>query len=79
MTDRPDHPDFEAYAMGLCTASVCTCLSDEDATGWLNELYPTGITSPWAIAEDATFRTGQPNPCPCERSPDTHRHVLFHC
>lgn len=80
MTDDARHgqPDFEAYAVGVCTASVCTCLDDEDATAWLNELFPTGI-APWEIAEDATFRTGQPHPCPCEKSPDTHRHVLFHC
>lgn len=72
-------PDFEVFALGLRAASVCTCLDDEDATGWTNELLPTGIAGPWEIADDAAFSDGTPNPSPCEKSPDTHRHILFHC
>lgn len=69
--------DFFCYSWGLVYASVCTSLSDEEATHQLNLTHPTGV-SPWKIA-DEPFRSGQPNPLPCERNPQTHRHILFNC
>jgi hypothetical protein len=77
---HPEQPDFHAYAVGPVYASVCTCLSDADATDWLNELFPTGLSSRWHISDSATFPNGEPNPSPCNDSPHTnHRHVLFNC
>ena len=70
---------FECYALGLVCASVCTSLTNEEAARRLNALHPTGISSGWEVAEDATFADGEtPNPAPC---PDVegHRHVLFEC
>lgn len=71
--------DFEAYSIGLICASVCTSLSNEEATARLNAEHPTGVQSPWRISEDKAFRNGEPNPCPCEHHPKTHRHILFNC
>ncbi len=71
--------DFELYAHGVCCASVCTCLSDEETTRRLNLEHPTGISSLWHISSDSSFHSGHPNPTPCEQSPDTHRHILFNC
>jgi hypothetical protein len=71
-------PTFTAYAVGLVCASVCTSLSDTQATDLLNRQHPTGIDSPWRIA-DEPFATGEPNGCRCERNPQTHRHLLFTC
>lgn len=71
-------PEFTPYAVGLCYASVCTTLTTEEATGRLNIERPTGV-SPWAPSSDPTFRQGGPNPGPCDRWPDTHRHILFEC
>lgn len=68
--------EFTAYTVGLCYASVCTSLSDEEATERLNTEHPSGVT-PWAIA-DEPFASGAPNPNPCEDE-DTHRHILFSC
>ncbi len=71
--------DFECYAYGLCYASVCTNLPNEEATRRLNADLPTGISSGWEVSTDATFAGGDdPNPTPC---PDVegHRHVLFEC
>lgn len=70
--------DFRAYSVGFCCASVCTSLSDEQATVRLNQEHPTGLASGWAVSTDEKFAGGQPNPCPC---PDVagHRHVLFNC
>jgi hypothetical protein len=70
--------DFRAYAVGICAASVCTSLDDDEATRRMNLEHPTGIGSPWRISEDKQFRTGEPMPCPCPDAP-THRHVLFNC
>lgn len=71
--------DFRAYAVGFVSASVCTSLTDEQATARLNAEQPTGIESPWQVADDVTFASGDPNPRPCHDWPDTHRHILFHC
>ena len=71
--------DFYAYSVGMCNASVCTSLSSEEATARLNAEHPTGISSQWALSDAAYFSKGEPHPCPCEHSPETHRHLLFHC
>lgn len=71
--------DFEVYSMGPVYCSVCSSLSVEETTRRLNWEYPTGISSRWQLSKDATFRTGQPNPCPCNEHPDTHKHYLFNC
>ena len=71
--------DFEVYSIGIVHASVCTSLSDEEATKRINAEHPTGTSSMWAVSKSATFRDGNPNPCPCERNPKTHRHILFEC
>lgn len=69
---------FEAYAVGLVCASVCTDLPLDAATARLNHDYPTGISSPWEPSQDATFADGQPNPCPCDETPG-RTHYLFNC
>lgn len=71
-------PDFTAYAVGLCCASVCTSLDVEAATVRLNAAHPTGLDHGWTHAEEP-FRTGESNPCPCHDHPATHRHFLFIC
>lgn len=71
--------DFHVYAMGLCNASVCTSLTDEQATARINETNPTGIARTWQLSDNSTFAGGDPHPCPCNEKPDTHRHLLFSC
>lgn len=71
--------DFVAYSIGLCYAGVCSSLSPEETAERMNIANPTGISSPWKIAEDATFESGQPNPCPCDMNPETHKHYLMSC
>ncbi len=73
-----ERSEFDAYAAGICYASVCTSLSDEEATRRLNRQFPTGV-SPWAVSENPTFNDGfRPNPSPCPDA-ETHRHILFSC
>lgn len=74
--------DFYAYSVGIYNASVCTCLSDEEATKRLNEEQPPGINSisrQWVLSDSPTFVKDEPHPSPCEHFPETHRHLLFHC
>lgn len=71
--------EFCIYADGLVHSSVCTSLTDEQATSRINEQLPTGIASQWEISPDEKFSTGEWNGCPCETFPDTHRHILFNC
>ena len=71
--------EFEAYSVGLCCASVCSSLkSKEEITRRLNESYPTGLDHGWE-ATGVPFATGESNPSPCDREPETHKHYLFTC
>lgn len=70
--------DFLAYSVGVVYASACTSLDDATATTRMNAAVATGTDTPWRIA-DEPFRTGEPNPCPCNDKPATHRHILFVC
>jgi hypothetical protein len=78
MTETALDDFFQVYAIGLACASVCTNFSLEETTRRLNEKYPTGIHSRWAMSSDKTFASGQPNPNQCEDRADC-RHVLFNC
>lgn len=71
-------PETIVHAVGLCYASVCTNDSVEGATATLNRLQPTGLESPWSPSE-ANFIGAESNTVPCNKNPDTHRHVLFNC
>jgi len=71
--------DFEAYSIGIVCASVCSRLSKEDTKERMNRENPTGLEHGWDFCKDKTFKTGQPNPCPCEDEPETHKHYLFNC
>lgn len=71
-------PTTIIYGVGLCYMSVCTDDTDEEATRILNSEHPTGMDSYWKISENKTFKSGKPNPCPCEQE-DGRRHILFDC
>ena len=71
--------DFTAYAVGPCSASVCTSLDDEEAAKRLNREHPTGIKNQWRLSKDKFFADGLPMPCTCPDHPETHRHLLFRC
>ena len=68
------------YAEGPCMASICAPmgLTAKEIVAQANHHHPTGISSPWKIADDSTFRSGDPNPCPCERDPQ-RVHYLLSC
>lgn len=66
------------YAEGVLVSSVCTSLPPEKMIRKLNRTHPTGIGSKWQISSDPTFRTGQTNPCVCEKDPD-RKHYLVEC
>lgn len=68
--------EFDVYKMGVCYAAACSSLPKEELEERMNSENPTGIQSSWEIA-DEPFRTGHSNPCPCELSPETHKHWLF--
>lgn len=75
-TETATEPFFEAYSTGLCYASVCTNLSNDEATDRLNVENWTGVT-PWAIS-GGNFASGESNPCACTDRADC-RHILFEC
>ena len=74
-----DRSEFTAYAIGFVSASVCSSLPIEETTERLNAEHPTGISSRWQLSDEPTFSGGEPNPCACNRWPDTHKHYLFEC
>lgn len=71
-------PDFTVYSIGAMCASICTRLPLDEATRRLNAEHPTGV-HPWFPSSDKAFACGAPNPSPCSRRPETHRHCLFNC
>lgn len=70
--------DFEVYGYGLCYASVCSSLPQDEVEHRMAADY-TGISSGWVLSSDAKFADGRPNPCPCDANPATHIHYLFNC
>lgn len=68
----------EFYAVGLGYLSACApkSMSREDIEAAANVEHPTGIASRWRVSSDPTFRTGQPNPCPCESVRGRVHHLL---
>ena len=67
--------DFVVYAEGLCYASVCSPLPQADVEARMAARL-CGTQAGWALAEEP-FQTGEPNPCPCDKRPATHKHYLF--
>ena len=78
---REDEPmSMDIYASGFMFCSVCTDLkSREEIEHLVNLENPTGIESQWRISSDTHFKTGEPNPMPCEDNPFTHKHYLLNC
>jgi hypothetical protein len=68
------------YRVGLCMASVCApkSMPIEEVEAQVNADNPTGLDFPWRLCDDATFSGGQPNPCPCDQSPN-RIHWLLNC
>ncbi len=76
--EKTEFSDFSVYVLGLCTASACTSLTDEEASARINLEHPTGIDSSWEVSKEA-FKTGEQNGTTCLDRPMTHRHLLFEC
>lgn len=70
--------DFTIYGLGIVCASVCSSLPREEVERRM-AAEETGLDHGWFPSKDKAFRTGQPNPCPCNSHPETHTHYLFNC
>lgn len=70
--------DFVIIAPGMVYMSVCSSLSPKETVRRANQEQPTGV-HPWAICDDKTFVSGEPNPSPCDEYPETHKHYLLNC
>lgn len=67
------------YSKGIVVhLSVCApeAMTGEEVAERANKMQPTGV-GPWEVAEEA-FRTGEPNPAPCNTEPG-HKHWLLTC
>lgn len=75
----PAEPDVTVYKMGLVYASVCAkkALTKSEVDEAMNRMEPSGIDSAWQVAGEP-FRTGEPNPCPCNQDP-SRLHYLLVC
>jgi len=72
--------ELEVYNDGFVHCSICTNVKSRKRIEELVNLKnPTGIESRWKISRDKTFRSGEANPCPCEKNPKTHKHYLMEC
>jgi hypothetical protein len=71
--------DFYVYSEGPMACSVCSALPVEELVERLNAERPSGTTGGWQLDPSPTFKGGEPNPCPCDRDPETRKHYLFMC
>ena len=72
--------ELEVYSTGIVHCSICTNIeSVEEIERIVNLKNPTGISSYWRVSKNKNFRGGEPNPCPCDQKPDTHKHYLMEC
>ena len=69
------------YSIGILSASVCANnkLSPQEVEKEFNKVSPSGTTNGWKISDDTHFLQGKPNPCPCDKFPETRKHYLFGC
>ena len=73
---KAEGDDFKVYSMGLLYSSVCSSLGDVQTVQRMKSL-PSGTTGGYSLAEEEVFATGEANPCPCNKRPETHQHYLF--
>lgn len=72
--------ELEVYSKGIIYCSVCTNIkSIKRIEELVNLRNPTGISSKWSLDKKGNFKTGETNPCVCERNPKTHKHYLLSC
>ena len=64
------------YREGLFNTSVCSDLAQEEVVARMARRI-SGTTNGWTLSTNDHFATGQPNPCPCDKNPETHTHYLF--
>lgn len=67
---------FWLYSEGITFGSVCTSLTDAEATERINREHPTGVGADWGVSTLPSFADGTPNPGPCAGNP-ANRHILF--
>ena len=56
---------------------ACSSLSLEEVKKRMAR-KPCGTTHGWVFSEEP-FPKGEPNPTPCDKFPDSHKHFLFLC
>lgn len=74
--------DVIVYSYGLTACSVCApkAMTTDQVVTRVNEIEPTGIESAWQFdVESPSFKTGQPNPGPCDKFPESRVHYLLYC
>jgi hypothetical protein len=69
--------EFTIYSEGFCFCSVCTSLTLEEAEERVNAQL-LSVPTRWTL-HDGPFKGGESNPCPCNKKPETHKHMLFSC
>ncbi len=69
------------YKSGIVHCSVCVPkdATKEEIEDMVNKENPVGMDSRWFISEASTFKTGEPNPCPCDVFPERYMHYLMEC
>ena len=75
-SQKTEGEDFTVYREGLFSASVCSSLPQSEVLERM-AARPCGTTAGWMLSDNPTFSGGEPNPCPCDQNPATHRHYLF--
>ena len=75
-------PDYtvKVYAQGMVSLLCCAPadMPTDQVEASVNQQVPAGGDLRWSMADDPTFKSGEPNPCVCHD--DAGRlHYLLHC
>lgn len=81
MAEQLEFGKVIVYSLGVTACSVCAPagLTFAEVTAEANRQEPTMISSPWKVSDAPSFKSGEPNPCPCDTEPDARRHYLMEC
>ena len=71
---------IDIYSSGICYCSVCAPVGMPigEVEELTNSQSPAGISPPWSLDGAEIFKTGEPNPHPCEEIDDC-QHWLMSC
>lgn len=79
MSNATERPIITSEGLCYLTACASNLQAPHEVEAMVRSFKEAGTKRGWMLCEDTHFATGQTNPCPCDREPDSRTHYLFAC